>query len=111
MTFCECPAYRAKPLFPADGDTICRQCNRPIQQAFIDRLAVGDRVSHSDPAAAGILGTVESFDDTGEMGDVLVKWDSPLPWVAVPIGTVIRIGMHAWHSPGFLHPPLPPQTG
>lgn len=25
---CECPTHKAKPLFPADGDTECRECGK-----------------------------------------------------------------------------------
>ena len=73
-------------------------------QEFLDGLAVGARVAHSD--ALTTHGTVESFDDPAGMGDVLVTWDSPLPWLASRVDqyTGEQDGGRAWHGLGFLRP-------
>ena len=74
-----------------------------VQQAFLDNLAVGDRVRHANDLS--LVGTVVSTWDRAEIGDVRVQWDAPLPWL---IGGSL---VDRWHSPGFLRPAdelLPP---
>ena len=67
------------------------------QRAWLEALAVGARVGHSDPRASGLLGTVVDLYDP-DMHDIRVQWDKALPWLS---------GDHAangWHSAGFLRP-------
>ena len=83
------------------------------QRAWLEALAVGDRVTHSDPRARGIVGTVTATWDHAAMGDIRVKWDVRLPWLAArPPELQPPDEREGWHSPGFLRPapgvaPLP----
>ena len=81
------------------------------QRAWLEALVVGDRVTHSDPRARGIVGTVTATWDHAAMGDIRVKWDVRLPWLAArPPELQPPDEREGWHSPGFLRPPPEGET-
>ena len=55
-TWCGCPTWRAKPLFPADGDVECRHCGKPVA----DRV---NSLEEREAAFAGRPGRTKAMDE------------------------------------------------